>query len=81
MNNTPGVEKNDYQSLFSMAVASLSLMLVNPLTAIQRLASSSEGRTGNTMTHPHSVMILLMNVESFCALCNRSAQTEVHTSF
>jgi hypothetical protein len=26
-------------------------------------------------------MILLMNVESFCALCNRSAQTEVHTSF
>jgi hypothetical protein len=57
-----------------MAAASLSLTLVNLLTAIWHFASSSEGRTGNTM-------ILLMNVKSFCALCNKSAQIEARTSF
>jgi hypothetical protein len=35
-----------------MAAASLSLMLENPLTAIQCFASASEGCTGNTMIHP-----------------------------
>jgi hypothetical protein len=51
MNNTPSVEKAII-IVFVFNGCHLTLTPVNPLTTIQRFASSSKGRTGNTMIHP-----------------------------